>query len=134
MNQRNIRISITRKKNITLVWSKYRENLDATVPFGSWTEMIHCQLQSCSSGLHVPISLIFRGTWHDNMGNCEEGKTEQNKTKICTTKHTVYSMATRQKLTDHHSSRRGPCSRQSIPSLADVCQSQPPHGRRLVLL
>ena len=43
---------------------------------------------------------------------------KQKETKIRTTKHTVYSMATGQKLTDHHSSRRGhtACSRQSMPS------------------
>ena len=63
-------------------------------------------------------------------------KAKQNKTKICTTNHIVYSMATRQKLTDHHPSLRGRTaySRQSMPSLADVCHSQPPRGRRLVLL
>ena len=62
-------------------------------------------------------------------------KTKQNKSTH-NTKHTVYSMATRQKWTDHHPSRRGytACSRRSTPSLTDACRSQPPRGRRLVVL
>ena len=63
-------------------------------------------------------------------------KAKQNKTKTHTTKHTVYSIATRQKLTDHHpfDLDRTARSRQSMSSLAVACQSQPPRGRRLVLL